>query len=47
VATLDQLLSGRPIVCTCGLQLRVDEQRSEGALQDLRELRRRIDDARR
>jgi hypothetical protein len=47
VVTMEQLLSGRPIACSCGLVLRVDERQSQDALHDLRELQRRIGDVRR
>jgi DNA-directed RNA polymerase subunit RPC12/RpoP len=47
LATLDKLLSREPIVCPCGLRLRVDEQRSQDVLEDLRELQLRLKSIRR
>jgi hypothetical protein len=39
VVTLEQILSGVPIACRCGLKLRVDESQSQDTLRDLRILR--------
>jgi hypothetical protein len=42
VATIQQLLSGTPIVCQCGLELHVDEQQSRETLDGLRRLQARL-----
>jgi hypothetical protein len=46
VATMEQILSGAPIACRCGLLLRVDQVRSEETLADLRELAQRLEQLR-
>jgi hypothetical protein len=42
VVTMEQLLGSGQIVCTCGLVLRVDAERSEETLRDLRALQDRL-----
>lgn len=43
-ASLDQLLSGSPILCSsCGLELRLDQEGSQETLKALRELRTQLD----
>ena len=43
VMRMETLLALRPIVCGCGLALRVDAQRSKDTLDELRELQRRLE----
>jgi hypothetical protein len=42
IATLDQLVSGRSIDCTCGLKMRVDEERSGNVMSELRKLKSQL-----
>jgi hypothetical protein len=42
IATLDQLVSGRSIDCSCGLKMRVDEERSREVIAGLRKLKSQL-----
>jgi hypothetical protein len=42
VVSMEALMSLQPVVCVCGLTLRVDVERSRETLHDLRELQRRL-----
>jgi len=42
VVTMEQILSGNAIDCSCGVKLRVDPQRSQEVLRDLRKLQEQL-----
>jgi hypothetical protein len=42
VTTMEQLLSCGEVACKCGLVLRVDAERSQETLRNLRELQARV-----
>ncbi len=45
--TMERLLAREPLVCRCGLTLRIDEGRSQDTLNDLAALQARLDQLRR